>query len=59
MLYLLGMKTKNIADIVDRQAPVFQSPAKTKEFIYQIIMKMQIYTNKTNKNQQFIWTHLN
>ena len=32
------MKTRNIADIVDRQAPVFQSPAKTKELIYRIIM---------------------
>ena len=46
------MKTKNIADIVDRQAPVFQSPAKTKEIIYRKLMNLQIFTNQTDTHKQ-------
>lgn len=30
----IGQKTKNLAAIIDRQAPVFESPAKTKDILH-------------------------
>lgn len=59
VLSALGMKTKNIADIVDRQAPVFQSPAKTKDILHTLtenlkseLVRISLDEKKVNSKKQ-------
>lgn len=58
VLVALNMKTKDVASLVDRQDPVFQSPAKTKDILHTLtenlkseLVRISLDEKKINQKQ--------